>query len=147
MSLGLVAVGASPGAYARASSGHDSPTASTSASPATARVTVSPQPDTPDASAKTQISFLGPAVQEFGRIIVRGSRSGPHPGTLRPYSDGRGASFVPHRRFRSGEKVSVRLDLKRQGVVHHIRFHFKVAHAAELSPSPLPPPPEGTGPG
>ena len=39
---------------------------------------------------------------------MTGSRSGRHGGRLRAHSDGQGASFVPSRPFRPGERVTVR---------------------------------------
>ena len=44
-------------------------------------------------------------------MIVTGSRTGRHEGSLEPHPDGRGASFVPERRFRPGERVTVRTRL------------------------------------
>ena len=44
-------------------------------------------------------------------MLVTGSRSGRHKGRLEPHSDGRGASFVPRRHFRPGERVTVRTQL------------------------------------
>src|SRR6478609_2745883 len=71
-------------------------------------VTVSPLPGTPDASPSTQISFLGPPGTRVSSVRVVGSRSGAHPGTLRSYSTGTGASFIPDRPFAQGEHVTVR---------------------------------------
>jgi hypothetical protein len=70
-------------------------------------ITVSPLPDTPDASPATQISFLGPAGTTVGHVHVSGSRTGVHRGTLRGYSTGTGESFLPARPFAEGERVSV----------------------------------------
>jgi len=71
-------------------------------------VAVSPLPGTSDASAATQISFLGRRGTSVGEVRVVGSRSGPHRGVLRRYSTGTGESFPPARPFLSGERVSVR---------------------------------------
>ncbi|HEV7585705.1 MAG TPA: arylsulfotransferase family protein [Solirubrobacteraceae bacterium] len=70
-------------------------------------VTVSPLPGSRDASAQTQISFLGVAPVRLSGIDVRGARSGFHAGRLLPYSHGEGASFVPSRSFAEGELVTV----------------------------------------
>jgi hypothetical protein len=78
-----------------------------SAALAGSRVTVSPGPETRDASASTQISMLGVPAGELGQIAVTGSRTGAHAGRLLAYSQGDGASFVPSRPFDEGELVSV----------------------------------------
>ena len=80
------------------------------AAPASAQsdgVSVYPQPGTLSASPTTQLSFRGVAPGSLGRIVVRGSRSGTHTGRIRAHSDGLGASWIPSRRFRSGETVTV----------------------------------------
>ena len=51
-------------------------------------------PGVQSASPETQISFRGVAPSAVGAVTVTGSRSGAHAGTLRPHSDGSGASFV-----------------------------------------------------
>lgn len=71
------------------------------------RVTVSPAPDTRDASAATQISMLGVPAGELADVSVSGSRSGVHAGRLEAYSQGDGASFVPVKPFDAGELVTV----------------------------------------
>jgi hypothetical protein len=68
---------------------------------------VYPVPGTLTASAKTQISFRGGTAASVGSVTVTGSESGAHPGTLKPHSDGLGASFVPSKPFTEGEKVTV----------------------------------------
>ncbi len=83
------------------------PRLNVSASLADSRVTVSPGPDTRDASADTQISLLGVPAGELSQIAVSGSRTGAHPGRLRAYSQGDGASFLPSRPFADGELVTV----------------------------------------
>ena len=70
-------------------------------------IAVSPQPGTPDASAATQISFLGGAGTTVANVTVKGSRSGTHTGVLRAYSTGTGESFIPSKPFQAGEKVTV----------------------------------------
>ena len=78
-----------------------------SASLAGSQVTVSPGPDTRDASASTQISMLGVPAAELRQLAVTGSRSGAHSGRVLAYSQGDGASFVPSKPFAEGERVSV----------------------------------------
>ncbi len=70
-------------------------------------VDVSPAPGTGTASPDTQISFLGAPASAIGEVVVKGSRSGRHGGSMRAYSQGDGASFVPSAPFRAGEQVSV----------------------------------------
>ena len=74
-------------------------------------VAVFPSAGTYTASPESQISFRGATPSELTGIKVHGSRSGTHGGVLRAHSDGQGASFIPNRGFRSGERVSVRADL------------------------------------
>jgi hypothetical protein len=100
-----------PGAVAACGSASDAsagPVSSSSARAATANpVAVSPQPGTPDASPRTQISFLGAGPTTVSSVRVVGSRSGVHAGALRAYSTGTGESFIPSRPFKSGERVTV----------------------------------------
>src|SRR6185312_5893567 len=70
-------------------------------------VDVSPAPGTVAANPRTQISFLGAPASQISSVSVRGRSSGPHPGSLRPYSQGDGASFVPRAPFDAGEQVTV----------------------------------------
>src|ERR1700730_16832063 len=70
-------------------------------------VTVSPLPGTPDASPRTQISFLGGPGTTVSDVHVVGSRSGRHGGRLEAYSSATGESFIPNRQFRSGARVLV----------------------------------------
>jgi hypothetical protein len=71
-------------------------------------VDVSPAPETGSANPHTQISFLGVPAAEIDHVAVVGSRSGMHPGRLRGYSQGDGASFLPDAPFDPGERVTVR---------------------------------------
>ena len=71
-------------------------------------VAVFPSAGTPVASPSTQISFRGADPDELTGISVVGSSSGKHGGRLAAHSDGNGASFLPARPFRAGERVSVR---------------------------------------
>jgi len=71
---------------------------------------VYPVPGTLTASAKTQITFRGGDAASIGAVAVQGSKSGTHTGTLKPHSDGQGASFVPDKPFTENEKVTVSTD-------------------------------------
>jgi Arylsulfotransferase (ASST) len=73
-----------------------------------AGVDVSPAPGTGTADPHTQISFRGVPAAEIREVSVVGASSGPHPGRLRGYSQGDGASFSPDTPFEAGERVSVR---------------------------------------
>jgi hypothetical protein len=86
-----------------------------SAALADKQVTVSPAPDTLDASANTQISMLGVPARELSDITVRGSRTGLHFGRIVAYSQGDGASFLPLRPFGDGEVVTVHAEVLEEG--------------------------------
>jgi len=88
------------------------------------RLTISPQPNTPDASPATQISILGVARQSIRSVGVSGQASGPHSGNLRSYSHHRGASFVLDHPLAQGEPVSVEIRIKGR---KPIRYSFTVA--------------------
>jgi Arylsulfotransferase (ASST) len=92
-----------------------------------ARVTVSPGPDVRDASANTQISFLGVPVGELSKVLVAGSRSGAHAGRLLAYSQGDGASFVPAKPFADGELVTVHAQVLSGGKAIPFGWSFTVA--------------------
>jgi hypothetical protein len=77
----------------------------------TAPVGAFPMPGVESASPDTQISLRGAPPAQLGTITVTGSRSGAHAGTLRPHSDGNGASFVLEDPLRGGETVTVRTAL------------------------------------
>src|SRR5918992_4823262 len=66
-------------------------------------VSAFPAPGTPTALRATEISLRGVAPDAVGTVLVTGSSSGRHAGSLEPHPDGRGVSFVPNRRFRPGE--------------------------------------------
>jgi hypothetical protein len=119
-------------------------TLNASAALAGGAVTVSPAPDTLDASFLTQISFLGAPVAELADVRVVGSRSGPHSGRLLPYSQGDGASFLPSKPFTQGEVVTVHAVLRRLGGSIPFAWRFTVAEVDSVSRSletPPPPPP------
>jgi hypothetical protein len=102
------------------------------AAPAEAKLTISPAPGTPDASPQTQISIFGVAPSRISSVSVVGATSGAHPGTLRRYSGGRGASFVPAQPLTQDERVSAVVNIRGRSPV---RFSFTVAHFA--GPLPL----------
>ena len=98
----------------------------------------------------------------LGPITVTGSRTGAHAGELRPHSDGRGASFVPEKRFARGREGD-RADAaepgrraRRRGLVHGgaaplaERRHRRAAEAAPAparGDRPLPLAARSRGPG
>jgi hypothetical protein len=101
---------------------------------ATGGVAVSPQPGTPDASATTQISFLGAPGTKVSDVRVSGSQSGAHSGVLRAYSTGTGESFLPSHPFRAGEKVTVHA----QAGGAAVSTSFTIAHQAPVSQKQFP---------
>jgi hypothetical protein len=114
-----------------------------SAALAGSRVTVSPEPESRDASASTQISMLGAPASELARVTVEGSRSGMHRGRLIAYSQGDGASFVPARPFTQGERVRVRAQLVPGAKAIPFAWSFTVAvqdHGGVAGGSPRPAP-------
>jgi hypothetical protein len=90
-------------------------------------LTVSPQPGTPSAMPSTQISFLGAPAGSLSGISVRGSASGRHSGRLRSYSASAGASFIPSKPFKPGERVRVRATLRSGGRSRQVSTLFTVA--------------------
>jgi len=106
-------------------------TLNVSAALAGGRVTVSPGPGVRDASTTVQVSFLGGAGGNTGfhlsQVVVRGSRSGAHAGSLRAYSEGDGASFVPAKPFAPGELVTVHAVLGEAGRSTPFAWSFTVA--------------------
>jgi hypothetical protein len=108
------------------------PRLNVSAALAGERVTVSPGPETRDASAETQISMLldgvgGSTGVKLQDVTVKGSQTGPHAGRLLAYSQGDGASFVPTRPFAEGELVSVHAELVESGHTTPFAWSFTVA--------------------
>ncbi|HXR28639.1 MAG TPA: arylsulfotransferase family protein [Solirubrobacteraceae bacterium] len=89
-------------------------------------VTVSPLPGTADANPATQISFLGGPGTTVSSVNVVGSISGSHSGRLEAYSTGTGESFIPSRRFTSGEKVSVTARVTEGASSSTVRTSFSV---------------------
>jgi hypothetical protein len=97
-------------------------------------VSVSPLPDSLDASTYNQISFLGAPAGAIAGVSVSGSLTGSHSGQLRAYSQGDGASFVPSKPFRPGETVTVRGRVQQlHGPSVRFAFRFTVSE-----PDPLP---------
>lgn len=119
----------------------------TSAALAGGAVTVSPAPETMDASHRTQISFLGVPATSLLDVEAVGSRSGPHPGRLAAYSQGDGASFVPSTPFSEGETVTVHAALRSAVNTTRFSWRFTIAEVSAVSrsletPPPPPPPPK-----
>jgi hypothetical protein len=111
----------------------------TSASAAVAGpVAVSPQPGTPDASPRTQISFLGPAGTHVSDVRVVGSHSGAHAGVLRAYSTGTGESFLPTHAFAAGERVTVSAKVTVGASTYAESTDFTIAHQATVSQTEFP---------
>jgi len=108
-------------------------------------VSVSPLPDSFDASAHTQISLLGAPVQSLSGLRVHGSDSGSHSGRLRTYSQGDGASFVPSKPFSQGETVNVRGEVRTGARKQRFAYHFVVA-TQDVLPYSKPTPPSGLDP-
>ncbi len=103
-------------------------------------VAVSPLPGTEDASPSTQISFLGEAGTKVANVSVVGSRSGNHPGKIKLYSTGTGASFVPNRPFQAGEQVAVHalVGLGTDTPGKPVTTVFTVAHQASVNQAEFP---------
>ena len=99
-------------------------------------VTVSPLPGSRDATPQTQISFLGVPASELSAVSVSGSRTGPHGGRLKPYSQNDGASFVPSQPFAEGETVIVRALLHTGGSTRPLFDQFGIAQEDRLSSTP-----------
>ena len=100
------------------------PTLGVSALLAGGAVTVSPAPDSMDASYLTQISFLGVPAADISGVVVAGSRSGTHAGRLAAYSQGDGASFLPDKPFAQGEVVTVHAVLRRGATTTPLRLEL-----------------------
>jgi hypothetical protein len=108
-------------------------------------LSVSPAPDSADASYLAQISFIGAPATDIQHLTVLGSASGAHSGRLAAYSQGDGASFLPSKPFAQGEIVTVRGALRRaDGSAIPFAWRFTVAEVDSVSRSletPPPPPP------
>jgi Arylsulfotransferase (ASST) len=115
--MALAAVLASPSGALAASSG--------------GKLTISPAPNTPDASPQTQISVLGVPRRLIRAVSVTGQMSGPHTGRLLTYSRHRGASFVLDQPLAQGESVSAVVKIRGHKPV---RFGFTVARLGPVQP-------------
>jgi hypothetical protein len=82
------------------------------AAPSGGKLTISPAPNTPDASPQTQISVLGVPRRSIRGVSVTGGSTGPHTGRLLAYSGHRGASFVLDQPLAQGEAVSVAIRIR-----------------------------------
>jgi hypothetical protein len=112
-------------------------------------VTVTPAPESMDASYQTQISFLGVPASDITNIVVVGSHTGPHAGRLEPYSQGDGGSFLPDKPFDQGEIVTVHAVLHQAGATRAFAWQFTIAEVDSVSrsletPPPPPPPPKAS---
>ncbi len=144
--VALLGVALAPG---RADAGMTAPscvprTLNVSAALADGAVTVSPAPDSMDASHLTQISFLGVPAADISGVVVVGSRSGAHSGRLAAYSQGDGASFLASKPFSEGEVVTVHAVLRQGATTTPFAWRFTVAEVDAVSRSletPPPPPP------
>ncbi len=121
-------------------------TLNTSAARAGGSVTVTPAPNSMDASSRSQVSMLGVPPSELSDVSVVGSRSGRHAGHLAAYSQGDGASFLPDSPFAQGELVSVRAVLQRGHSSTPFAWHFTVAYLDSVSRSLETPPPPAPRP-
>ncbi len=103
-------------------------------------VAVSPLPGTEDASPSTQISFLGEPGTRVTNVSVVGSRTGNHPGKVKPYSTASGASFVPNKPFQAGEQVAVHALVGTGSATPEepVTTIFTVAHQASVSQAEFP---------
>ncbi len=69
---------------------------------------VIPFPNTPDASAQSEIIFSALRPSDLAATpTVTGSSSGPHPGHLVSLPDHAGTAFIPAQPFTAGERVTV----------------------------------------
>jgi Arylsulfotransferase (ASST) len=144
---GVFALASSPAATAASTAPLCAPPGlNVSAARAGGAVTVSPTPNSMDASYRTQISLVGVPASAITQISVVGSRSGPHSGTIAEYSQGDGGSFLPAAPFAEGEVVTVRATLQRAGRAQLFSWHFttaepdRVSRSLETPPGPPPPP-------
>ena len=96
------------------------------------RVSVYPTPGSGVVAPGAQISFRGVAAEHL-RVTVRGASSGPHLGTVRPHSDGKGGSFLADKPFVPGEMVTVSTNQNVRGAADG-RFEFTIARPAGAIP-------------
>ncbi len=98
---------------------------------------VSPLPDSYDASVRTQISLLGAPASALSAVRVSGSSSGRHSGSLRAYSQGDGASFVPSRPFTPEETVTVSGRVRTSRGTRSFGYRFVVARKDTITYRPV----------
>lgn len=134
LALGTLSIAAGLGACGGTTPATSATLSASVRAAATGGIAVSPQPGTPDASASTQISFLGGPGTKVSSVRVSGSQSGAHSGVLRAYSTGTGESFLPSHPFRAGEKVSVHATVNGAAV----STSFTIAHQAPVSQKQFP---------
>jgi len=136
VSLGLALTGV-PGAAQAATTGPTcTPATLDNSALQDGLVTISPLPGSRDATAQTQISFLGVPAGELSAISVVGSRTGAHSGRLLAYSQGDGASFVPSLPFEQGERVTVHAELRVGHSTHALLDVFAIAQQDQISSTP-----------
>ena len=109
-------------------------------------ISVSPLPDSLDASPRTQIGLLGEPVGALSHVSVNGSHTGVHAGRLVGYSQHDGASFVPTRPFSPRETVTVRGRVTQAGRTVPFAYRFTVAELDPIPHQPSAAPPKA-GPG
>jgi hypothetical protein len=106
---------------------------SASGAATSAPVSVFPIPNDHVASPQAQLAFRGLPMSKFGTITVKGSKSGVHPGTVKPDSDGDGGSFFPTKPFTAGETVTVTTSMNIVGGSHG-SYHFTVVDPTKATP-------------
>jgi Arylsulfotransferase (ASST) len=113
---------------------------SISCAPASAAgVVISPLRGTPSAMPRTQISFLGASASSLSAISVVGSSSGHHRGRLRSYASATGASFLPSKPFRPGERVTVHARWRpSKGRTLRLSDTFNIANPAVITLTEFP---------
>jgi Arylsulfotransferase (ASST) len=108
---------------------------SSAAADSAGTVSVYPTPGSRTASPETQISIRGVAPTAIGAISVTGSVSGAHSGSLKPDSDGRGASYYLAGPLTPGEDVTVSTQLPITGSDHG-RYSFTVSSPVNQTAGP-----------
>lgn len=103
-------------------------------------ISVYPVAGTKYAGDKTTISFRGikPKQLKLNKISVIGGKSGVHKGKKLPHSDGKGVSFVPKKKFRRGETVSIKTSLRIVGAKKG-DFKYRIGRFTAKDDKPLNP--------
>ncbi len=107
-------------------------------------LSVLPFPDTPDASATSQIVFSALKPSDLEWVFVGGSKSGPHSGRLILLPQHAGTAFVPDHPFTPGEIVTVSAALRSEQAARasgdsgslQLRWAFAVAVKKPASATP-----------